>query len=214
MSELAHRNKVIADLNIKTAEKAVKIKAITKHLECYIYSWEWARYSHNVDCTILYFTAVEITNMDLIRDLQEHQAKRRGAQRILRLYGINDINAVEKPFVEMDKVTVTRVLLNWLAFNSKDGQDYEVRLQIPEQQTIYRTQIAKRQGTLYIRKTKEAPEQIGKALHCWLNDVKYHTLTHDEVQRSVKRADAVNNLTEDVLQAALLWKHGAQDKNE
>jgi len=42
---MAKRNnqigKVIADLNIKTAEKAVKIKAKTKHYECYIYSWEW-----------------------------------------------------------------------------------------------------------------------------------------------------------------------------
>jgi len=33
----------------------------------------------------------------------------------------------------------------------------------------------------------------------------YKTLTHDEVQKSIKRADAVNNLT-DVLQAALAWK--------
>jgi len=41
LSEVAHRNKVVADLNIKTATKAVKIKAKTKHSECYIYSWEW-----------------------------------------------------------------------------------------------------------------------------------------------------------------------------
>jgi len=41
LSELAHKNKVVADLNIKTATKAVKIKAKTKHVECCIYSWEW-----------------------------------------------------------------------------------------------------------------------------------------------------------------------------
>jgi len=34
LSEIAHRNKVIADLNIKTTTKAVKIKAKTKYCEC------------------------------------------------------------------------------------------------------------------------------------------------------------------------------------
>jgi len=40
LSKIAHRNQVIADLNIKTATKAVKIKTKTKHHECYIYSWK------------------------------------------------------------------------------------------------------------------------------------------------------------------------------
>jgi len=63
-----------------------------------------------------------------------------------------------------------------------------------------------RQGIMFVSRTRKIPEYIGKALHCWAKDVSYKTLTHDEVQRSVKRADAVNNLKEDVLQAALIWK--------
>jgi len=47
---------------------------------------------------------------------------------------------------------------------------------------------------------------IGRALHCWLNGVRYKTLTHDEIQESVIRAEAVNSLTKDVLRAALAWK--------
>jgi len=39
-----------------------------------------------------------------------------------------------------------------------------------------------------------------------VNGVNYCTLTHDEVQKGVLRADAVNSLTEDELQAALARK--------
>jgi len=38
-----------------------------------------------------------------------------------------------------------------------------------------------RQGTMFVSKTREAPELIGKALHCWPNEVSYSTLTHEEV---------------------------------
>jgi len=58
---------------------------------------------------------------------------------------------------------------------------------------------------MFIRKTREKPELIGKALHCWPSKVTYSTLTHDEVQKGVLRADAVKSLT-DVLQVALTRK--------
>ena len=41
LSSFDHENKVIAHLNIKIEKDAVKIKAKTKHLECYIYEWVW-----------------------------------------------------------------------------------------------------------------------------------------------------------------------------
>jgi len=41
LSNLAHKNKVTADLNKKTETKAVKTKAKTKCSECYIYEWTW-----------------------------------------------------------------------------------------------------------------------------------------------------------------------------
>ena len=43
LSNLAHKNKVTADLNIRTEKDTFKIKARTKHLECYIYEWEWQK---------------------------------------------------------------------------------------------------------------------------------------------------------------------------
>jgi len=144
--------------------------------------------------------------MELIRDLEELQAARKSTRKALRIYGINDINAMMKPLAEMDGDAATKAVLNWVLFNSEEGQDYEIRLQGPENQTVYTTQLANRNGRLFIRNTREVPELIGKALHCWPNNVNYHMLTPDEVWNSVKRANAVNKLTEDVLQAAIRWK--------
>jgi len=41
LSEITQQNKVVTDLNIKTATKAIKIEEKTKNLACYIHSWEW-----------------------------------------------------------------------------------------------------------------------------------------------------------------------------
>jgi len=43
LSNLAHQNKVTSNLTIKTENDAVGIKAITGHLKCYIYAWEWQK---------------------------------------------------------------------------------------------------------------------------------------------------------------------------
>ena len=144
--------------------------------------------------------------MELIRDLEELQAARKSTRIALRICGIYDINAMMKPLAEMDSDAATKAVLNWVLFNSEEGQDYEIRLQVPERLTVYTTQLANRNGRLFIRNTREVPELIGKALHCWPNNVNYHMLTPDEVWNSVKRANAVNKLTEDVLQAAIRWK--------
>ena len=95
---------------------------------------------------------------------------------------------------------------NWWTINAKEEQCAELRVRVPEKQTVYKTQVAMRQGGTFIRKAREAPELIGEALHCWPNKVTYTTLTHDEVQKSVLRTDAVNSLSEDILQATLADK--------
>ena len=92
----------------------------------------------------------------------------------------------------MDNDAATKAVLKWIALNSISGQKYEIRLQVPERQIVYVTRLANRKRSLYITSIREAPELTGKALHCWLNNVSYRMLTHNEIQRSVKRADAVN----------------------
>jgi len=43
LSNLAYQNKVTGNLTIETENDAVGIKARTRHLECYIYEWEWQK---------------------------------------------------------------------------------------------------------------------------------------------------------------------------
>ena len=76
------------------------------------------------------------------------------------------------------------MILKWLTLNAKEGQDGKICLKVPEKQTVYKTQVAMRQGGIFIRKTREAPELIGKAMHCWR---KRSQLLYASTQRSPKR---------------------------
>ena len=41
LSYLAYKTKVTSNLTMKIENDAVETKARTRHLECYIYEWEW-----------------------------------------------------------------------------------------------------------------------------------------------------------------------------
>jgi len=57
--------------------------------------------------------------MELIRDLEELQAARKSTRKALRIYGINDINAMMKPLAEMDGDAATKAVLNWVLLTVK-----------------------------------------------------------------------------------------------
>ena len=52
LSNFAYKNKVTADLTMKTEKDAVKIKARTKHLECYVCEGEWQKENKREICII------------------------------------------------------------------------------------------------------------------------------------------------------------------
>jgi len=97
----------------------------------------------------------------------------------------------------MDSGKATRIILNWLTLNAKDGYDVELRIMVPEGQTIYRSKIRMRGGTIFVQKVRKATEVVGKVLHQWDDQVSYQTLTLEEIIRSVQRADVANYLQED-----------------
>ena len=97
----------------------------------------------------------------------------------------------------MDSGKATRIILNCLTLNAKDGYDVELRIMVPEGQTIYRSKIRMRGGTIFVQKVRKATEVVGKVLHQWDDQVSYQTLTLEEIIRSVQRADVANYLQED-----------------
>jgi len=59
-------------------------------------------------------------------------------------------------------------------------------MQIDETGEMYVIIVANNRSVLYIAEVREASELIGRALHLWPEGTTYHTLSTDEVQRSVK----------------------------
>jgi len=78
-------------------------------------------------------------------------------------------------------ITVNETNIEMVDSKCKSGRDVETCTAVPEIQTAYRTTITVRQGTMFVSKTREAPELIEKALHCWTSEVSYSILTHEEV---------------------------------
>jgi len=117
-------------------------------------------------------------------------------RKVLRKYGISDDAEITQPFAEMKPEIATRLILNWLTLNAKDGYDVEIRIKVPEEQTVYKSKICMRQRTIFIRQTRKTPELISKALHQWDNQVNYRTLTLEEIM-SVQRTDFANSMQED-----------------
>jgi len=134
--------------------------------------------------------------MELINILKESRRMRRSGRKVLRKYGINDDAEFTQPMVEMHPGKAIRTILNWLTLKAKDGYEIELRIPVPEQQTIYESKLHLKDGTIFVQRIQDAPRLIGKALHQWDINVNYQTLTLEEI-RSVQSADITNLLQED-----------------
>ena len=129
--------------------------------------------------------------------LRESQRLRSGGRRVLRKYGISNDAEITQPFAHMEPEKAIRLTLNCLTINAKDGYEIELRVKVPEEQTVYRSKIRMRGGTMFVQQTRKASELIGKALHQWDNYVNYRTLALEEVIRNVQRTDLTKSLQED-----------------
>jgi len=144
--------------------------------------------------------------MELLNTLRESQRMRSGGRRVLRKYGISNEAEITQPFAEMDPGKATRLILNWLTLNAKNGYDIELRIMVPEERMVYRSRIRMRGGAMFVQQTRGAPELVGKALHQWNDHVNYRTLTLEEII-SVQRAELTNSLQEDCSILQELYGH-------
>jgi len=135
--------------------------------------------------------------MDLINVLKECHHLRGGGRRLLRRYGISNDAEFTQPFAEMDPGIATRLIMNWLTLKAKDGYEVELRMKVPEEQTVYSSKIRMHKGTIFVQQIRKRPELVGTALHQWESQANYQTPTFEEIMRSVHRADLTNYLEED-----------------
>jgi len=126
---------------------------------------------------------------------------------VLRKYEISNDPEITQSLAEMDFGKATRVVLNWLILNAKNGYDVELSVMVPEERMVYKSRIRMRGGTMFVQQTREAPELIDKVLHQWNDHVNYRTLTSEEIIRSVQRAELTNSLQEDCSILQKLYCH-------
>lgn len=135
--------------------------------------------------------------MELINISKESRRTQRGGRKALRRYGINDDAEFTQPLAEMHPGKAISIVLNWLTLNTRNGYELDLRIPVPEEQTVYESKLRLKDNTIYVRKIQVAPGLIGKALHQWDSKVNYQTLTPEEIMRSVQCADITNLIQED-----------------
>jgi len=123
-------------------------------------------------------------------------------RKILRRYGINDDAEFTQPLVEMQLGKPLRLVLNWLTLNTRNGYEIEMRMQVPEEQMTYTSSLVLKRSAIRVRYIHATPGLLGEVLHQWDTYVSYETLTLEEIQCSVDRANATNAIREkhDIMQ--------------
>jgi len=134
--------------------------------------------------------------MEIIRILEESRKAKTSVRRKLGRYGISNETELTQPLAEMQPETALRLMLNWLILNAKSGHEIQLRVKVPEEQMVYMSSLMLRHGTMYVRCVHIAPELRGKILYKWDSQTTYETLTIEEIQRSIKCANALNDLQE------------------
>ena len=73
--------------------------------------------------------------------------------------------------------------------------------------------MVNRNRSVYVTRLWEVPKADEMALHCWLPDVNYRTLTIDEINRSVLRVAAIGETVKAVPHAMTIWKQPVRESD-
>jgi len=154
----------------------------------------------------LYLQTENEKSMELITTLAEKHWERQSVKKMLKMCGFADIKEYAKPLMEMQNEDAMQAVLKWIACNSVNGQTYEIRIRVAKVETTYELKLANRSGSIYVTRIREIEKIKERALHCWLPDISYRTLSVDEIHRSIKRADAICKINEAVQYAMAIWQ--------
>jgi len=77
----------------------------------------------------------------------------------------------------------------------------------------YGLKVVNRNRSVYVTCLWEVVKADETALHCWLPDINFRTLTIGEINRSVLRAKAIGETVKAVQHAMTIWKRTVQ-KND
>ena len=113
----------------------------------------------------------------------------------------------------MSHEEAVQLVFKWIGCNSVNGQSYDLRMRIAEFATIYGLKVVNRNRSVYVTRLWEVSKADEMALHCWLPDINYRTLTIDEINRSVLRDQATGETVKAVQHAMTTWKRPEQESD-
>jgi len=134
--------------------------------------------------------------MELIRILQEHCGKRRSVRKALRMYGADNDDMFTQPLATMLPNRAIRLVTNWLMINAETGDKVDLRILEPSEQKVYMSDLAVQKTGVYVQRMREVPMSTNEILHIWEPSVNYQTLTLEEIQLSIERAEAAKLLND------------------
>lgn len=130
--------------------------------------------------------------MEWTETLKENCQKQCSIKWILRIFGTASKEEVKCPSSTLTNKKAMAVILNWLAWHGESEKQIELRMVEPWKQTYM--QLILQKGAIYVRYVHNAPELVNKMLHHWNSRLTYQTLSVQDVEDSVGRADILNML--------------------
>jgi len=153
------------------------------------------------------------TSMGLMKILAEKHMEKQSVKKVVGSCGPEKYEDCEKPLAAMSHEEAVKIVFKWIGCNSISGQPYNVRMRIEESATTYGLKVVNRNRSVYVTRLWEVSKADEMALHCWLPDLNYRTLTIDEINRSVLRAKAIGETVKAVQHALTVWKKPEQESD-
>jgi len=132
-------------------------------------------------------------------------------KKLLQQCGPESFAEHDKQLAAMSNEEVVQIVFKWIGCNNTPGQSYDVRMRIAVFITTYGLKLVNRNRSVYVTRLSEVAKPDEMALHCWLPDVTYKTLSVDEINRSVLRATAISETVKAVQNAITIWKKPEQE---
>ena len=144
--------------------------------------------------------------MELITMLAEKHLEKQSVKKILKFCGFEDRKVYTKPLMDMRNEDALQAVLKWIGCNSVTGQTFEIRMRVAQMETTYGLRLSNRAGSIHVTHMCEVTKANENELHCWLPDISYWTLTVDEIQRSMQRAEAIGKVKIALQYAMAIWQ--------
>jgi len=130
--------------------------------------------------------------MKLITNSKESCQKQENVKPTLRIFGVVNEEENMQPLHALTNEKAVTLVLRWLAWHEKEGEQLELRLVEPKEQAVYVIGLLLRKNAICVKYVRNTPELFNKILHHWYYTITYPTLVVQDIKNSVGNADILD----------------------